>query len=245
MPSPGWAIHIATYNRTVDEVAGAALPGCRPGDYVVLTVRDNGSGMDPETCGRIFEPFFTTKELGKGTGLGLAIVYGIVTQNHGCIAVDSAPGAGTTFRVYLPRHTGDTVPVVEEQPVAAVSRQGETVLVVEDDPFIRKLARQMLGELGYTGLEAASSTEALALAERHGAAIRVLLTDVIMPEMNGRDLAARVAQLCPDIRTVFMSGYAAGIVSAGGVLEPGFSFLQKPFSVRALAAALRQALDRP
>ena len=239
------AIHIATYNRTVDEVAGAALPGCRPGDYAVLTVRDNGSGMDPETCGRIFEPFFTTKELGKGTGLGLAIVYGIVTQNHGCIAVDSAPGAGTTFRVYLPRHTGDTVPVVEEQPVAAVSRQGETVLVVEDDPFIRKLARQMLGELGYTGLEAASSTEALALAERHGAAIRVLLTDVIMPEMNGRDLAARVAQLCPDIRTVFMSGYAAGIVSAGGVLEPGFSFLQKPFSVRALAAALRQALDRP
>lgn len=238
-------IHIATDNRTVDEVAGAALPGCRPGDYVVLTVRDNGSGMDPETCGRIFEPFFTTKELGKGTGLGLAIVYGIVTQNHGCIAVDSAPGAGTTFRVYLPRHTGDTVPVVEEQPVAAVSRQGETVLVVEDDPFIRKLARQMLGELGYTGLEAASSTEALALAERHGAAIRVLLTDVIMPEMNGRDLAARVAQLCPDIRTVFMSGYAAGIVSAGGVLEPGFSFLQKPFSVRALAAALRQALDRP
>ena len=238
-------IHIATDNRTVDEVAGAALPGCRPGDYAVLTVRDNGSGMDPETCGRIFEPFFTTKELGKGTGLGLAIVYGIVTQNHGCIAVDSAPGAGTTFRVYLPRHTGDTVPVVEEQPVAAVSRQGETVLVVEDDPFIRKLARQMLGELGYTGLEAASSTEALALAERHGAAIRVLLTDVIMPEMNGRDLAARVAQLCPDIRTVFMSGYAAGIVSAGGVLEPGFSFLQKPFSVRALAAALRQALDRP
>ena len=238
-------IHIATDNRTVDEVAGAALPGCRPGDYVVLTVRDNGSGMDPETCERIFEPFFTTKELGKGTGLGLAIVYGIVTQNHGCIAVDSAPGAGTTFRVYLPRHTGDTVPVVEEQPVAAVSRQGETVLVVEDDPFIRKLARQMLGELGYTGLEAASSTEALALAERHGAAIRVLLTDVIMPEMNGRDLAARVAQLCPDIRTVFMSGYAAGIVSAGGVLEPGFSFLQKPFSVRALAAALRQALDRP
>ena len=238
-------IHIATDNRTVDEVAGAALHGCRPGDYAVLTVRDNGSGMDPETCERIFEPFFTTKELGKGTGLGLAIVYGIVTQNHGCIAVDSAPGAGTTFRVYLPRHTGDTVPVVEEQPVAAVSRQGETVLVVEDDPFIRKLARQMLGELGYTGLEAASSTEALALAERHGAAIRVLLTDVIMPEMNGRDLAARVAQLCPDIRTVFMSGYAAGIVSAGGVLEPGFSFLQKPFSVRALAAALRQALDRP
>ena len=238
-------IHIATDNRTVDEVAGAALHGCRPGDYAVLTVRDNGSGMDPETCERIFEPFFTTKELGKGTGLGLAIVYGIVTQNHGCIAVDSAPGAGTTFRVYLPRHTGDTSPVVEEQPVAAVSRQGETVLVVEDDPFIRKLARQMLGELGYTGLEAASSTEALALAERHGAAIRVLLTDVIMPEMNGRDLAARVAQLCPDIRTVFMSGYAAGIVSAGGVLEPGFSFLQKPFSVRALAAALRQALDRP
>ena len=212
---------------------------------MLLSVQDTGSGMDRATSERIFEPFFTTKALGKGTGLGLAIVYGIVTQNRGCIQVDSAPGAGTTFRIYLPRYPGDIGPAAEEEPPATPSRRGETVLVVEDDPFVRKLTRQMLEELGYTALEAASPAEGLALAERHRQTVRVLLTDVILPEMNGRDLAARVAQLCPDVRPVFMSGYAAGIVSERGVLEPGLSFVQKPFSVRELAEALARALERP
>jgi PAS domain S-box-containing protein len=239
------AITIATSKVRLDPAAGTAPPGCLAGDYVLLSVQDTGSGMDRATSERIFEPFFTTKELGKGTGLGLAIVYGIVTQNRGCIQVDSAPGAGTTFRIYLPRYPGDIGPAAEEQPRAAPSRRGETVLVVEDDPFVRKLTRQMLEELGYTALEAANPAEGLALAERHGHTVRVLLTDVILPEMNGRDLAARVAQRCPDVRTVFMSGYAAGIVSERGVLEPGLSFVQKPFSVRDLAEALARALERP
>ena len=239
------AITIATGKIRLDPATGTAPPGCPAGDYVLLSVQDTGSGMDRATSERIFEPFFTTKELGKGTGLGLAIVYGIVTQNRGCIQVDSAPGAGTTFRIYLPRYPDDIGPAAEEQPPAAPSRRGETVLVVEDDPFVRKLTRQMLEELGYTALEAASPAEGLALAERHGQTVRVLLTDVILPEMNGRDLAARVAQRCPGVRTVFMSGYAAGIVSERGVLEPGLSFVQKPFSVRDLAEALARALERP
>ena len=239
------AITIATGKVSLDPATGTAPPGCPAGDYVLLSVQDTGSGMDRATSERIFEPFFTTKELGKGTGLGLAIVYGIVTQNRGCIQVDSAPGAGTTFRIYLPRYPGDIGPAAEEEPPATPSRRGETVLVVEDDPFVRKLTRHMLEELGYTALEAASPAEGLALAERHRQTVRVLLTDVILPEMNGRDLAARVAQLCPDVRPVFMSGYAAGIVSERGVLEPGLSFVQKPFSVRELAEALARALERP
>lgn len=236
-------IAIETENVTVDEAASSMMPGSRLGDFAVLSVRDDGCGMDKEICERSFEPFFTTKELGKGTGLGLAIVYGIIQQNNGFILVDSKRSRGTTFRIYLPRHSdSQPVPAMEESKAASCSLQGETVLVVEDDPFLRKLVTQMLLELGYVPLVADSPAEALILTEQHGEEIQVLLTDIIMPKMHGRELADRIMGLYPRIRTIFMSGYTAGIISSKGASGPELSFLQKPFSVMELSEALRGAV---
>jgi CheY-like chemotaxis protein len=198
--------------------------------------------MDAEIRDHLFEPFFTTKDAGQGTGLGLATVYGIVKQNNGFINVYSEPGAGTTVKIYLPRHSE----AAEALPAAlgrkADAGRGETILVVEDEAAVLKLACAILEGLGYTVLAAAGTAEAITLAEAHGAKIHLLITDVVMPEMNGRDLAARLQKLYPDLKVLFMSGYTANVIAHHGVLENGVHFIQKPFSRRDLAARVREAL---
>ncbi|HXC63841.1 MAG TPA: PAS domain-containing protein [bacterium] len=235
-------ISIQTGNATLSQEDCARNPDCRPGDYAWLSVADDGSGMDAQTLAHLFEPFFTTKAVGKGTGLGLATVHGIVHQNHGFIQVDSAPGQGSTFRIYLPRHHGEGAPAA----VAAPQRPGptgETVLVVEDEPAMLRMAIQMLRSLGYEVLSAPSPAQALDLARRHNAPIHLLLTDVVMPGMNGRELADAVLAWHPRLRRVYMSGYTQDILAPNGVLEGSVHFLNKPFTKQALAEKLREALE--
>jgi CheY-like chemotaxis protein len=196
--------------------------------------------MDAETLVHIFEPFFTTKEKGKGTGLGLAMVYGIVRQSGGYVDVESAPGAGTTFRVYLPRSEGRTTSGVRPR---VSSRSGsETVLLVEDEAAVRNLVRAVLERKGYVVLAAQDGAGALDLADKHTGDIHVLLTDLVLPGMNGHDLAARVSARRPRIKVLFMSGYAADVSTDLGT-EGGPAFLSKPFNERTLTAKLREVLD--
>ncbi len=215
-----------------------------PGDYAVLTFQDDGAGMSPEVQARIFEPFFTTKPLGQGTGLGLATVYGIVKQNHGAITLDSAPGKGTAFTMYLPR-LADPGPAAEAAVVEAMPTGTETVLLVEDEEPVLNFARRVLTGRGYTVLAAATPTAALALGAQHPTPIHLLLTDVVMPEMNGRELARRMREPLPGIRVLFMSGYSTDVMKVHGPLPPEVRLLQKPFSVAVLAQAVRAALDDP
>jgi CheY-like chemotaxis protein len=198
--------------------------------------------MDAEPLSHLFEPFFTTKGVGEGTGLGLATVYGIIKQNQGFVNVYSEPGRGTTFRIYLPRYEGGTA---EEAPKPAedVSRGHETILLVEDEPAILALGTKMLNRLGYRTLAAASPGEALRLAREHAGEIHLLVTDVVMPEMNGRDLARNLLSLYPNLKRLFMSGYTANVIAHQGVLDEGVNFMQKPFSFRELSAKVRQALE--
>jgi CheY-like chemotaxis protein len=211
-----------------------------PGRYVVLSIADTGSGMDAETLGHIFEPFFTTKEKGKGTGLGLATVYGIVRQTGGYVQVTSEPGKGTTFRVFLPRSGEKTTSGVH--PSVGSSRGTETVLLVEDEPGVRALAKAVLDRHGYSVLAAENGAAALDVVTRDPRPIHVLLTDLVMPGMNGRELASRVVALRPSIKVVFMSGYTADILT-GFDVNVGQVFISKPFNERALTAKLREALD--
>jgi CheY-like chemotaxis protein len=214
-----------------------------PGDYVMLMVSDNGHGMEKETLDQIFEPFFTTKELGKGTGLGLSTVYGIVKQNNGFINVYSEPERGTTFKIYLPRHVPKTGQLRTESPAAPAVGGDETILLVEDEPTTRDIARLILEKWGYRVLAAATPGEAVRVAKAHAGKIHLLLTDVVMPEMNGRDLAETIVPFYPEIRILFMSGYTGNVVAHQGVLDAGVHFIQKPFSMRGLAAKVREALD--
>ena len=218
--------------------------GFQTGDYVMLSVSDDGCGMDRETLDKIFEPFFTTKALGKGTGLGLATVYGIVKQNNGFINVYSERGQGTTFRIYLPRYSGDISEKHVDRPMALAMGGGETVLVVEDDVSILKLARQMLSSLNYSVLTANTPGEALQLVRDHADELALLITDVVMPEMNGRELAERAQAIRPRLSCLYMSGYTADVIALRGVLEQGFTLLKKPFSKSDLAAKVKTALDR-
>jgi signal transduction histidine kinase/ABC-type amino acid transport substrate-binding protein len=213
-----------------------------PGDYLLLTVSDNGAGMDAATLPHLFEPFFTTKELGKGTGLGLATVYGIVKQNDGFINVTSEKGVGTSFAVYLPRHNAEADRPLEATGGAAAVG-AETILLVEDEPMILRMTSGMLARLGYTVLPAASPGEALRLAGKHADEIHLLFTDVVMPEMNGRDLADKLLSLYPGLRTLFMSGYTADVIASQGILDPGVHFIQKPFALNDLAAKIRAVLQ--
>lgn len=214
-----------------------------PGDFVLLTVSDDGCGMERTTLEHIFEPFFTTKDVGKGTGLGLPTVYGVVRQNGGFVTVYSEPGQGTTFRIHLPRHAG----VVADEPKPAVEDaapgRNETVLVVEDEAVILGMVERILTRYGYVVLPAGTPGEALALAKAHAGDIALLITDVVMPEMNGRELAARMKALFPGIRCLYMSGYTADVIAHRGVLDQGCLFIQKPFSTTGLAAKVRSALD--
>jgi len=200
--------------------------------------------MDEETKARIFEPFFTTKEQGKGTGLGLATVYGIVKQSGGFIWVYSEPGHGTTFKIYLPRVEGAADALAPPVGTAAVPRGTETVLIVEDEEAVRALAKTALARKGYRVLEAANGGEALLLCESERAPIHLLVTDVVMPSLGGADLARRLAPLRPDMKVLFISGYADQAAARHGTIEPGAAYLEKPFSLDALARKVREVLDR-
>jgi len=235
-------ITIETENITFDQVYCANHHGYIPGEYVQLAISDDGCGMDRDALNHIFEPFYTTKETGKGTGLGLATVYGIVKQNNGFINVYTEPGQGTTFRIYLPRHSTQPDSAAEGAPAPLAKRGHETILLVEDEPAILAMTTTMLERLGYTTLPASTPDQALVLAESHDGAISLLLTDVVMPGMNGRDLARQILALHPEIRVLFMSGYTANVIAHHGVLDRGVQFIEKPFAKKDLAAKVREAL---
>ncbi|MCG3191970.1 MAG: Sensor histidine kinase RcsC [Thermoanaerobaculia bacterium] len=235
-------VTIETHAVTLDEAGCAGHLGQTPGDYVLLAVSDNGCGMAKETLDRLFEPFFTTKGRGKGTGLGLATVYGIVRQNNGFINVYSEPGHGSTFRIYLPRHVSEAGQMREEPTCGALGGK-ETILLVEDEPAILAMARKVLESLGYKVLAASSPREAIRTVEEHAGEIHLLITDVVMPEMNGRDLARNLTPHHPEMRRLFMSGYTGDVIADHGLLDEGVAFLQKPFSIHDLATRVRKALD--
>jgi PAS domain S-box-containing protein len=235
-------IAIATSNVTLDAQDCARLPGAVPGEHVALSVDDNGSGMDERTLAHIFEPFFTTKEEGKGTGLGLATVHGIVNQNKGLIDVRSSPGRGTTFTVYLPV-AADSEEVERVGSLAAAPLLGdETVLLVEDEPALLEVGSETLQGLGYRVLAAGTAAEAIRLAAEHQGDIALLLTDVVMPKMNGRELADRLIAARPGLACLFMSGYTADVIAPHGILDEGLNFIQKPFTARRLAEKVHQAI---
>jgi PAS domain S-box-containing protein len=235
-------ITIETTNVVFDEAYCADHFDSVPGEFVLLAVSDNGSGMDHETQARIFEPFFTTKDLGRGTGLGLSTVYGIVKQNNGFINLYSEPDDGTTFKIYLPRHGAKAERMQREKVFGATQKGAETILLVDDEPAILPLTRKMLERLGYTVLSSSAPGQAIRLAEEYAGEIHLLMTDVVMPEMNGRDLARSILAGYPNLKRLFMSGYTANVIAHHGVLDEGVNFIQKPFSMQDLAAKLRKVL---
>ncbi|MDD2540445.1 MAG: ATP-binding protein [Desulfuromonadaceae bacterium] len=240
----GW-ITIEIENSTIDMEYCAANLEATPGEYIRLTVSDDGGGMDKETLVHIFEPFYTTKELGKGTGLGLPTVYGIVKQNNGFINLYSEPGQGTTFSIYLPRYEEGVSGKMPEAEVTKLLLRGhETILLVEDEPAILNITALMLEKQGYNVLAAHSPGEAIQMARVHVGDIMLLMTDVIMPEMDGRELANNILLLYPHIKRLFMSGYTADVITHHGVLEEGACFIQKPFTLPDIAAKVREILDR-
>lgn len=213
-----------------------------PGEYVMLAVSDNGCGMEKEILKKVFEPFFTTKEMGKGTGLGLATVYGIVRQNKGFINAYSEPGQGTTFKIYLPPYHSSEEPVVERK-VGTVLSGNETLLLVEDEPSILNMIKSMLEIQGYTVLASTKPQEAIRLARENPDGIDLLLTDVVMPEMNGRELTKQLHDFYPQMKTLYMSGYTANVIAHHGVLDNGVNFIHKPFSQSELSHKIREALE--
>lgn len=238
-------ITIGTGIVALDKPHGADHSEFTPGDFVMLTVSDDGCGMDKETLDKIFEPFFTTKGIGRGTGLGLATVYSVVKQNNGSIQVHSEPGLGTTFKIYLPMYEAFTEHTGQKSTAAPVARGHETILLVEDDLVILDVATKILESFGYQVLAASTPGDALRKAKEHAGDIRLLITDVVMPEMNGRELAKNLSALYPEIRQMFMSGYASDVIARYGGLNEGVNFIQKPFSTETLAAQVREALSAP
>jgi CheY-like chemotaxis protein len=219
--------------------------GMKPGKVELVSVSDTGHGMEPAVLEHIWEPFFTTKEKGKGTGLGLNTVQRVIRESGGDIWAETAPGLGTTFTICLPRAAPGS-DGVDFQPLAEpVPAGNETVLVVEDEDSVRLLLTQILRRRGYQVLEASSGAEALSIFERQAGEIHMVLTDMVMPAMTGRELANRLAQIQPDVKVIFMSGYTDDVLVRTGALGPGMSFLQKPLRSEALAAKVREALDSP
>ena len=236
-------VTIETGNISFDEAYCKEHAGFNPGDYVMMAVSDNGSGMDKKTLDNLFEPFFTTKDIGQGTGLGLATVYGIVKQNDGFINVYSEPGQGTIFKIYLPVHSETSVSYQKEFTRAPL-KGNETILLVEDEKAILRMTKLMLERLGYTVLTASSPNEAISIVEdSNNNAIHLLMTDVVMPEMNGRDLSKKLLSIYPGLKCLFMSGYTANVIAHHGVLDTGVQFINKPFSKQDLAAKVREVLD--
>jgi len=247
MPGGG-KLAIRTANVTAVEAARLSVPGMPPADYVVVEVSDTGIGMSPEVKEKIFEPFFTTKEVGKGTGLGLSTVFGIVKQSGGFIDVESAPGQGTTFRIYLPRHVPSAEDVAEEarpeavkKPAADLTGQG-TILLVEDEDPVRAVNGRALSARGYTVLEAASGVEALQIIEQRGEPVDLVVSDVVMPEMDGPTLLGELRKLYPDLKVIFVSGYAEDAFKKNLPEGEEFNFLAKPFSLRQLVETVKQAI---
>ena len=242
MPRGGTlTLRTANVVLTEEEARGLTLTA---GPYVLLTVTDTGEGMDEDTRARIFEPFFTTKEMGKGTGLGLSTVYGIVKQSGGNVIVESSPGRGTSFQIHVPRAVAVAPPRTKSLTPRGKDFVGtETLLVVEDEVGVRKLAERILRAVGYTVLTAANGGEALLVCEAHKGEIHLVLTDVVMPQMSGRDVARRLEKLRPQIRVLYMSGYSGDVIAQHGVLEPGTHLLAKPFSAIALTRKIREVLD--
>ncbi len=236
-------ITIKTHSVTLDEAFCLDTPGAIPGDYVLLSVSDDGCGMNDEILEKLYEPFFTTKEIGKGTGLGLATVYGIVKQNNAIIKVASESGLGATFEIYLPRHMAKGEEMWKASPVAKVTGGNETILLVEDERTILEVTKLMLESLGYQVLVSSKPGEAIQLARKHVSEIHMLITDVILPEMNGRQLGETLLSICPGLKVLFMSGYTGDVISRQGVLVEDINFIQKPFAKEALAARIREVLD--
>ncbi len=238
----GGRITIETANITLDEDYVRDHAGARPGPHVMLAVSDTGGGISPEILPHIFEPFFTTKEVGKGTGLGLSTVYGIVKQSGGNVGVYSHPGRGTTFKVYLPR-VDEPAPPPVEPPQRHIAAGAESVLLVEDEPALRDLIKFALTGSGFTVWDVANPADALALLRKHTGPLHLLLTDVIMPGMDGPALARQVQEERPDIKVLFMSGYATNFIMHNGEVDPGTNFLEKPFHPRTLLSKVREVLD--
>jgi two-component system cell cycle sensor histidine kinase/response regulator CckA len=244
MPSGG-KLNIQTANTEMDIAFTRDHPGSKPGSYVMLSIADSGVGMNPETIAHIFEPFFTTKGVGEGTGLGLATVYGVVKQSNGYIWVDSAPGKGSTFQIYLPRYLDtEQVPVAKPEVQSREKPQGsEMILLVEDAEPLRKLAQAFLESNGFRVLSAQSGEAALEIAGRHSGPFDLLLTDVVMPGMNGRVLAERLSMRQPGLKVLFMSGYTDSFIAGHGVLQMGTNLLHKPFTEEIFIAKVREVLD--
>ncbi len=239
----GGNLTMGTANAYLDTEYTRTHPEVSPGPYVLLTVSDTGCGMDKETVSRIFDPFFTTKEIGVGTGLGLSTVYGIAKQHQGHIEVYSEPGRGSTFKVYLPQVHEPLEPDVKA-PVFSEERCGtETVLVVEDDEIVRGLACEVLEMLGYSVLKASDPLEALDICRQHTGTIDLLLTDVVLPHMDGRSLFNRLSPIHPETKVLYVSGYTEDFVVRHGVLDRGVHFLQKPFTLNGLACKVRGVLE--
>jgi CheY-like chemotaxis protein len=243
MPQGG-KLTIETASADLDEKYTQPYPDLRAGPYVMLAVSDTGIGMDEATKAQIFDPFFTTKGPGKGTGLGLATVYGIVKQSAGHIAVESKPGQGAAFKVYLPVVDQVVSPGQSQLGLAAPPQGNETILLTEDEPAVRALARHVLQMHGYRVLEAGQGDKALEIAEGYKGTIHLLVTDVVMPVMGGRRLAERLAATRPGVKVLYLSGYTDDAVIQHGVLQAEMAFLQKPFGPSSLAAKVREVLDQ-
>jgi CheY-like chemotaxis protein len=242
MPDGG-VLTIAASNVDLDE-RGRRHPELRPGRWVLIEVSDTGVGMTEEVRGRIFEPFFTTKEVGKGVGLGLATAYGILKQHGGTISVRTALGKGTTFEVWFPRSASAVAAAPEDADEALSAERGtETILVVEDNEAVRKLACELLRRLGYAVLSAEGGDQAIELARRHAGDIHLLLTDVVMPRMNGKQIATSLSSDRRGLRVLYMSGYAQDLLGDHGIAEESMSFIQKPLSLEPLSRKVRAVLD--
>jgi PAS domain S-box-containing protein len=241
LPASGLLV-IATKDVSVDAAFAEARPGLAPGRYVVIIVSDNGMGMDGETLSRIFEPFFTTKESGRGTGLGLAMVYGIIKQHRGYVDVMSEPGGGTTFSLYLPV-TADATERAQVAEQAGIQKGTETILLVEDQSDVLEIVRQLLVTLGYRVLTAADGSAARAALGSEPGPVELMITDVIMPGINGRELYEELKRTRPALKVIYMSGYSSDVISTHGVLDSGVTLIRKPFSIQEISARVRQVLD--
>jgi PAS domain S-box-containing protein len=235
-------ITLESENTSFDQEYCSVHPGFVCGDYVMMSVSDDGAGMSREALDHLFEPFYTTKEVGKGTGLGLPTIYGIVKQNNGFINVYSEPDRGTTIKIYLPRAVGESLEILPEIVVETPRGRGETILLVEDEPAILDVNRAMLEKLGYRVLTAGAPGEAIRKAREHALEIDLLVTDVVMPEMNGKDLCRVIMDIRPEMKCLYASGYSANTIAHHGVLDEGVNFIQKPFSMHDLAVKVREAL---